>query len=75
MDDDPQLAHRGYWQKVDHPEIGEARFTSPPFLLDGERVELRRPPLLGEHTDAILTQILGYTPERVQALRAEGVLE
>lgn len=75
MDEDRQLAHRGYWQKVDHPEIGEARFTSPPFLLDGERIELRRPPLLGEHTDAVLTQILGYTPERVAALRAEGVLE
>jgi benzylsuccinate CoA-transferase BbsF subunit len=60
---------------VDHPEIGEARFTSPPFLMDGERIELRRPPLLGEHTDAVLKEILGYTPERVAALRAEGVLE
>ena len=75
MDEDKQLAHRGYWQKVDHPEIGEARFTSPPFLMDGERIELRRPPLLGEHTDAVLKEILGYTPERVAALRAEGVLE
>ncbi len=75
MDEDQQLASRGYWQKVDHPEIGEARFTSPPFLMDGERIELRRPPLLGEHTDAVLKEILGYTPERVAALRAEGVLE
>ncbi len=75
MDEDQQLAHRGYWQKVDHPEIGESRFTSPPYLLDGERIGLRRPPLLGEHTDAILTEILGYTKERVQSLRAEGVLE
>jgi len=75
MDEDRQLAHRSYWQKVDHPEIGEARFTSPPFLLDGERIGLKRPPLLGEHTDAVLTQILGYTPERILALRAEGVLE
>jgi benzylsuccinate CoA-transferase BbsF subunit len=75
MDEDQQLAHRGYWQKIDHPEIGESRFTSPPFLLDGARVGLKRPPLLGEHTDAILTDILGYTKERVQSLRAEGVLE
>ncbi len=75
MDEDKQLAHRGYWQKVDHPEIGEARFTSPPFLLDGERIELKRPPLLGEHTDAVLKEILGYTPDRIAALRAEGVLE
>jgi len=75
MDEDKQLAYRGYWQKVDHPEIGEARFTSPPYLLDGERIELRRPPLLGEHTDAVLKEILGYEPERIAVLRAEGVLE
>ncbi len=75
MEDDTQLAHRSYWQKVDHPEIGESRFTSPPFTLDGERVGLKRPPLLGEHNDDVLQGILGYTPERVQALLAEGVLE
>ncbi len=75
MDEDKQLQHRGYFQRVDHPEIGEARFTSPPFLMDGERIELKRPPLLGEHTDAVLTDILGYTPERIKALRTEGVLE
>jgi benzylsuccinate CoA-transferase BbsF subunit len=75
MDEDKQLAHRGYWQTVDHPEIGEARFTSPPFLLDDERIELKRPPLLGEHTDTVLAQVLGYAPERIAALRAEGVLE
>jgi benzylsuccinate CoA-transferase BbsF subunit len=75
MDEDPQLRHRGYWQSVDHPEIGEARFTSPPFLLDGERIALKRPPLIGEHTDEVLAEVLGYAPERISALRAEGVLE
>jgi benzylsuccinate CoA-transferase BbsF subunit len=75
MEADRQLAHRGYWQRVDHPEIGESRFTSPPYLFDGERISLRRPPLLGEHNEEILTGLLGYTPERVQALLDEGVLE
>jgi benzylsuccinate CoA-transferase BbsF subunit len=75
MDEDQQLKHRGYWQVIDHPEIGESRFTSPPFLLDDERVNLKRPPLIGEHTDSVLTDILGYTPERVRELHAEGVLE
>ena len=75
MEQDEQLAHRGYWQTVDHPEIGESRFTSPPFILDGERVALKRPPLLGEHNEEVLAGILGYSAERVQALRAEGVLE
>lgn len=75
MDDDRQLRHRGYWQSVDHPEIGESRFTSPPFKLDEERVSLKRPPLIGEHTDQVLAEVLGYAPERISALRAEGVLE
>lgn len=75
MEEDRQLAHRGYWQSVDHPELGRTRYTSPPFRLDGERVELKRPPLIGEHTDEVLTRLLGYTPDRVQALREQRVLE
>ena len=75
MEDDAQLRHRGYWQKIDHPEVGETRFTSPPYLIDDERVELKRPPLLGEHSEMVLSQILGYGSERIAGLRAEGVLE
>jgi benzylsuccinate CoA-transferase BbsF subunit len=75
MDEDRQLRHRGYFQVIDHPEIGESRFTSLPFLMDGERIGMKRPPLIGEHTDSVLTDILGYTPDRIAALRAEGVLE
>jgi benzylsuccinate CoA-transferase BbsF subunit len=75
MDEDRQLQHRGYFQVIDHPEIGESRFTSLPFLMDGERIGMKRPPLIGEHTDSVLTDILGYTPDRIAALRAEGVLE
>lgn len=75
MEDDPQLAARGYWQTLDHPEMGETRFTSPPYLLDGERVELARPPLIGEHTESVLADVLGYTPERISQLRTGGALE
>lgn len=75
MEEDDQLRHRGYWQTLDHPEIGESQFTSPPFLLDGERVNLRRPPLLGEHSEDLLQQLLGYSAAQVQALRDDGVLE
>ncbi|WP_158932140.1 CaiB/BaiF CoA-transferase family protein [Acidisphaera sp. S103] len=75
MDEDSQLQHRGYFQVIDHPEIGESRFTSLPFLMDGERIGMKRPPLIGEHTDSVLTDILGYTLDRIAALRAEGVLE
>lgn len=75
IEDDAQLRHRGYWQHLDHPEIGTATYTSPPFRIDGERVELTRPPLLGEHTDAVLAEVLGYGAERIAALRAAGAIE
>jgi benzylsuccinate CoA-transferase BbsF subunit len=75
MEHDPQLRHRGYWQRLDHPELLEATYTSPPYRLDGERVELVRPPLIGEHTDAVLAGILGYDAARIAALRASGTIE
>lgn len=75
MEDDAQLQARGYWQVIDHPEIGPARFTSPPYRLDDERVELKRPPLFSEHTESVLSDLLGYSAERIAELRAGGVLE
>lgn len=75
MEDDAQLRDRGYWQVIDHPEIGPARFTSPPYRLDDARVELRRPPLFSEHTDSVLSDLLGYSAERIAELRVAGVLE
>jgi benzylsuccinate CoA-transferase BbsF subunit len=75
MENDEQLKHRGYWQTIDHPEIGKSRFTSPPYLLDGERVTLKRPPLLGEHSEDVLQNLLGYSSDQIQSLREEGVLE
>ena len=75
LEGDEQLRHRGYFQHIDHPELGTATYTSPPFRLDGERVELSRPPLLGEHTDAVLGGMLGYSAERIAGLRTSGVIE
>lgn len=74
MDEDAQLRARNYWQVVDHAEMGQTRFSSPPYLLDGERVELRPPPLLGEHTDGVLERVLGYSASKIDELRNQGVL-
>jgi benzylsuccinate CoA-transferase BbsF subunit len=74
VEEDEQLAARGYWQRLDHPELGRSVFTSPPFRIDGERLELERPPLFGEHTEEVLTGLLGLSPARVADLAAQGVL-
>jgi formyl-CoA transferase len=44
-----------------------------PIKLSDSPTEVVRSPLLGEHTDEILAQ-LGYTNERIESLRADGVI-
>ncbi len=72
---DAQLADRNYWQRVDHPELGRSLYSSPPYVVDGERVELSRPPLLGEHTHEVLRQLLGKDQAEIEKLEQAGVLK
>lgn len=74
IEDDPQLRASGAWQRVDHPEVGSILLNSPPFKIDGERVELDRPPLLGEHTREVLSQFLGVADGRIAELATRGAL-
>jgi benzylsuccinate CoA-transferase BbsF subunit len=73
VEDDPQLAARAYWQRVDHPELGRSLYSSPPYRIDGERVELGRPPLLGEHTREVLGGLLGLGGDEIDRLETAGV--
>lgn len=75
IEEDAQLAARGYFQRVPHPELGDSLYASLPFTVDGERIELDRPPLLGEHTREILTSLLGRSEAEVDILDAEGALK
>lgn len=73
--DDPDLVSRGYWRRVDHPVIGQIAIARPPFRFDGpEMPELRRPPLLGEHTAEVARELLGLSEEEVDELVADGVM-
>jgi Predicted acyl-CoA transferases/carnitine dehydratase len=71
---DPDLVARGYWQRLRHPVIGEVTIARPPFLLDREAPELRRPPLLGEHTAEVARDLLGLSDDEIARLVAEGVM-
>jgi crotonobetainyl-CoA:carnitine CoA-transferase CaiB-like acyl-CoA transferase len=73
---DAQLAAGGFYVPLDHPLAGRivhegvvARLSDTPGLLH------RPAPLLGQHTDELLTGLLGLTPAELAALRDEGVLE
>ena len=72
---DPDLRRRGYWQPVVHPVIGELTVARPPFRLDDdERPDLRRPPLLGEHTAEVARELLGLTDDEIERYVSEGVM-
>jgi crotonobetainyl-CoA:carnitine CoA-transferase CaiB-like acyl-CoA transferase len=72
---DPQLAARGHFVDVPTPEGGTVRTDGPPFLLSETPARVRGPgPLLGEHTDDVLADVLGCGAEEIRALRAAGVI-
>ena len=75
VDEDPQLRHREHWVKLTHPEMGESIYNAPPFrITETSATPFAPAPLLGQHTDEVLTGILGLTPSDVEALRREDVL-
>jgi crotonobetainyl-CoA:carnitine CoA-transferase CaiB-like acyl-CoA transferase len=72
---DPQLAARGHFVDVTTPEGRTVRLDGPPYLLSETPAAVSGPgPLLGEHTDEVLTSLLGMTAEAIRALRADGVV-
>jgi crotonobetainyl-CoA:carnitine CoA-transferase CaiB-like acyl-CoA transferase len=67
--DDPQLNAFGRAMAVRMPNGNVAKLPGLPFCIDDEAPALRmQPPAAGEHTDAILNA-LGYSAERIAALR------
>ena len=72
---DPQVVHRKMIAEVPHATIGTLRLSGIPIKYSATPGTIRRaPPLLGEHTDELLAEVLGYSPERIEALRRQGVL-
>ncbi|HVQ74816.1 MAG TPA: CaiB/BaiF CoA-transferase family protein [Candidatus Binatia bacterium] len=75
---EPHLAERAFFPTVPHPGREEAvRITASPYHLDGRPVHPRGPApyRVGEHTRAVLREVLGYPSDRIDALRASGVIE
>ncbi len=72
---DPQVLHRGMRAEVPHPTIGTLRLAGIPIRHSETPATIRLPPpLLGEHTDEILADVLAYPPEKIEALRQQGAI-
>jgi crotonobetainyl-CoA:carnitine CoA-transferase CaiB-like acyl-CoA transferase len=71
--EDPQALARLDVVEHDHPTLGRVRSIRTPLRVsEGERPPSRGP-LRGEHTEEVLVELCGYTPERVEELRGTGV--
>ena len=71
--EDPSLRATGTIVEVDHPERGSYLTVGNPIKPSDSPTEVRRSPLLGEHTDELLSE-LGYSPEQIAMLREERVI-
>jgi crotonobetainyl-CoA:carnitine CoA-transferase CaiB-like acyl-CoA transferase len=72
---DPQIAHRDMIAEVEHPTIGTLRLTGIPVKYSATPGQVTLPPpLLGEHTDDVLSSVLGYSTERIEELRSSGAI-
>jgi crotonobetainyl-CoA:carnitine CoA-transferase CaiB-like acyl-CoA transferase len=73
--DDAHVRERGMVTQWAHPLDPGLRLVSSPMKLGGTPVRTDLPPpLLGEHTDAVLHELLGWGKEQVAALRQQGVV-
>jgi len=76
VEHDAQLAAGGFYQELAHPLAGQVAHEGVVAHLDGTPGGLWQPaPLLGQHTDELLTSLLDLGPERLSSLRDEGILE
>ncbi len=70
--DDPQARHHGMLVEFEHPSAGHVRTTGSPLRMDGSQARSTNlPPVLGEHTRAILTEA-GLDEETIHAMIEDG---
>ena len=71
---DPHLKAREMIVDVDYPTRGTYQTVGCPVKLSDSPAEITRPPLLGEHTDALLGSLCGVDPDRLRRLHEDGIV-
>ncbi|MGA2409048.1 MAG: CoA transferase [Candidatus Binataceae bacterium] len=75
-DEDPQLKQRGYFVELAHPEVGVKQHCGIPWKMSRTECAVRAPaPCIGQHTDEVLADLLGYSKDEITRLRDQGALE
>jgi formyl-CoA transferase len=72
--EEESLRETGTVVEVDHPERGKYLSVGNPIKLSDSPSDVTRSPLLGEHTDEILKEIVGLSDEEIKSAREEGAV-
>jgi len=72
--EEPALRKTGTVVEVDHPKRGKYLTVGNPIKLSDSPADVRRSPLLGEHTDEILRTVLGMNDDEVNSARRQGAI-
>jgi benzylsuccinate CoA-transferase BbsF subunit len=67
---DADLHESGFYTAVAHPRAGVRYYTGLPILLDGERMPVRRAPIIGEHTEHVMFDLLDVPAKELSHLVA-----
>jgi crotonobetainyl-CoA:carnitine CoA-transferase CaiB-like acyl-CoA transferase len=71
----PQIAAREMMLDVEHPTLGTLKLPGIPVKLSASPGTVRKaPPVVGEDTDAVLRELLGFTDAEIEKLRADGAI-
>jgi formyl-CoA transferase len=71
---EPSLRATGTVVEIDHPTRGTYLTVGNPIKLSDSNADVRRSPLLGEHTDEVLRDVLKYAEREIDAIKASGAI-
>jgi crotonobetainyl-CoA:carnitine CoA-transferase CaiB-like acyl-CoA transferase len=72
---DPQVLSRNMVVEIDSPHVGKTRDVGSPIKVSGvDQIRYVYPPALGEHTDQILRNLLGYSADKIAGLKNQKVV-
>ena len=72
---DAQVLSRNMVVEIDSPHVGKTRDVGSPIKVSGvDQTQYVYPPALGEHTEQILRNLLGYSADKIKGLKNQKVV-
>jgi formyl-CoA transferase len=69
---DEHVRGRDMWVELDHPQRGQWFNVGMPIKLSASPAQIKRSPMLGEHTEEVLRSVLGYDEAKINTLKNAG---